>query len=137
MAKKQIKKVTKLEFIAGQAKPGPELASLGIDMGGFTKQFNDATKDRAGDVVPVIIKAYGDRSFDFELKTSPVSFLLKKYAKIEKGSQTPPTDIVGTVTKEQVEEIAKYKMPDLNTRDLKSSISMVEGTAKNMGIKIS
>ena len=135
MAKK-IKRIAKLQFMAGQAKPGPELAGLGIDMPGFTRAFNDATKDRMGDLVPVVITAYEDRSFAFVLKTTPVSAMLKKAAKIESGSKKPPKEIAGKVTMQQVEEIAKYKMPDLNTKDLAKAISQVKGTALNMGIEI-
>lgn len=135
MAKK-VKRVAKLQFIAGQAKPGPELAGLGIDMAGFTRAFNDATKDRAGDVVPVVITAYDDRSFDFILKTTPASNMLKKAAKLESGSKKPPKEIVGKVTLKQVEEIAKYKMPDLNCTTLESAVKQVKGTARNMGIEV-
>lgn len=136
MAKK-LTRVAKLQFPAGQAKPGPALAGLGIDMVGFTRAFNDATKDRNGDIVPVVIKAYSDRSFEFELKTTPTSVMIKKALGIKSGSQKSGKEIVGEITLEQVREIAKYKMKDLNTVDLEAAMRMVIGTAKNMGIKIS
>ena len=134
MAKKKVTRIAKLQFMAGQAKPGPELAGIGIEMGGFTKDFNDATRDRMGELVPVVITAYEDRSYDFVLKTTPASFLLKKAAKVDKGSATPNAENVGTVTLDQVKEIAEYKMPDLNTADMDAAISMVIGTAKSLGI---
>lgn len=135
MAKK-IKRIAKLQLKAGQAKPGPELAGLGIDMAGFTRAYNDATKDRAGDVVPVVITAYDDRSFAFVLKTTPTSNLIKKAAKLESASKKPPHDIVGEITIKQVEEIAKYKLVDMNGEKLESAMKQVKGTARNMGIKI-
>ncbi|WP_342268860.1 50S ribosomal protein L11 [Spiroplasma endosymbiont of Aspidapion aeneum] len=135
MAKK-IKRIAKLEFMAMQAKPGAELASLGINMPQFTQQFNDATKDRVGDVVPVIITAYDDKSFDFELKTSPVAFLLKKAAGIEKGAKLPGKEFVATLSVDKVREIAEYKMKDLNAYNIDAAIRIVEGSARNMGIKV-
>ena len=135
MAKK-VTRIAKLQFQAGQAKPGPELAGLGIDMGGFTKQFNDATRDRNGSVVPVVITAYDDRSFEFVLKTTPASNMLIKAAGISKGASNSLKETVGTVTIKQLEEIANYKLEDLNTTSLDAAISMLKGTAKNMGIKI-
>ena len=134
MAKK-ITRIAKLQFLAGQAKPGPALAGLGIDMPKFTKAFNDATKDRNGDIVPVVITAYGDRSFDFVLKTTPVSAMIKKVLKIEKGAKNSKKEVVGTLSKIQLEEIAKHKLVDLNTDDIDMAISMVKGTCKNMGVK--
>ncbi|BDV03188.1 MAG: 50S ribosomal protein L11 [Candidatus Hepatoplasma crinochetorum] len=135
MAKK-LTRVAKLQFPAGQAKPGPSLAGLGIDMVGFTRSFNDATKDRNGDIVPVIIKAYSDRSFEFELKTTPTSVMIKKALGIKSGSQKSKKEIVGKLTIDQIKEIAKYKMQDLNTKDLKAAMRMVIGTAKNMGVDV-
>ncbi|MBQ0036514.1 MAG: 50S ribosomal protein L11 [Firmicutes bacterium] len=135
MAKK-VAKVCKLQFKAGQAKPGPALASAGINMPQFCTQFNDQTKDRAGDVVPVIITAYEDKSFDFVLKTTPAAFLLKKAAGIEKASGTPNTVKAGKVTKAQIKEIAEYKLPDLNANDVDAAMKIIEGTAKNMGIEV-
>jgi large subunit ribosomal protein L11 len=135
MAKK-VTRIAKLQFVAGQAKPGPELAGLGIDMAGFTREFNDATKDRSGKVVPVVITAYDDRSYEFVLKTTPASNMILEALNLKKGSSNALKEKVGSISKKQIEEIAKYKMEDLNTNSLKSAISMVEGTAKNMGIEI-
>ena len=135
MAKK-VAEVCKLQFEAGMAKPGPALASAGINMPQFCTQFNDQTKDRKGDVVPVIITAYEDKSFDFVLKTTPAAFLLKKAAKIAKASGKPNTEKAGKVTKSQVKEIAEYKLPDLNANDVKAAMKIIEGTARNMGIEV-
>ena len=135
MAKK-VAKVCKLQFEAGQAKPGPALASAGINMPQFCTQFNDQTKDRKGDIVPVIITAYEDKSFTFVLKTTPAAFLLKKAAKIQKASGTPNTVKAGKVTKSQVKEIAEYKMQDLNANDVEAAMKIIEGTARNMGIEV-
>lgn len=135
MAKK-VTRVAKLQFIAGQAKPGPSLATLGIDMVGFVKAYNDATREFGSDIVPVVITAYDDRSFEFKLKTIPVSSLLKKATKIEKGSSNAHSDIVGEVTLEQLREIAEYKIKDLNTSEIEQAIKQIQGTAKNMGIKV-
>ncbi len=136
MAKRELKRIAKLEFMAGQAKPGPALAGLGIDMGGFTKEFNDATRERAGDVVPVVIKCYTDRSFEFTLKTTPASRMLLKAAGIKKGSVNAKTDKVATITLDQLREIAEYKLEDLNANDVDAAMNIVAGTAKNMGIDI-
>lgn len=133
---KQINRIAKLEFIGCEAKPGPELASLGINMPQFCVKFNEQTKDRKGEVVPVVITAYRDKSFDFILKTTPAAVLLKKAAGVEKGSGKASTDIVGKVTREQITEIAKYKMPDLNTNNIEQAIKIIAGTARNMGISV-
>ncbi|MCI6271359.1 MAG: 50S ribosomal protein L11 [Erysipelotrichaceae bacterium] len=122
--------------MAGQAKPGPALASAGINMPQFCTAFNDATKDRAGDIVPVIITAYEDKSFDFVLKTTPASVLLKKAANIQKGSGNAKTTKVGKISVEKVREIAEYKMPDLNANDIDAAVKIIAGTAKNMGIVV-
>ncbi|AJM71611.1 50S ribosomal protein L11 [Mycoplasma yeatsii] len=135
MAKK-ITRIAKLEFMAMQAKPGAELASLGINMPEFTRQFNDATKDRAGDVVPVVITAYDDKSFDFVLKTTPAAAMLKKAAKIDKGASNAKTQTVATISAEDVRKIAEYKMPDLNANTIEAAMKQIAGTAKNMGIKV-
>jgi len=135
MAKK-IARVCKLEFMAGQAKPGPALASAGINMPQFCTAFNDATKDRMGDVVPVIITAYEDKSFDFVLKTTPASLMLKKAAGITKASDNAKATKVGKVTREQLRQIAEYKMPDLNANDIEGAMNIVAGTARNMGIEV-
>ncbi len=135
MAKK-VAKICKLNFEAGQAKPGPALASAGINMPQFCSQFNDATKDRHGDIVPVIITAYEDKSFDFVLKTTPAAFLLRKAAGVEKGSGTPNSVKAGKITKAQLQEIAEYKMPDLNANDVEAAMRIIAGTARNMGIEV-
>ncbi|MDD5791159.1 MAG: 50S ribosomal protein L11 [Erysipelotrichaceae bacterium] len=135
MAKK-VAKVCKLQFMAGSAKPGPALASAGINMPQFCTQFNDATKDRKGDIVPVIITAYEDKSFEFVLKTTPAADLLKKAAGVKKASGTPNTVTAGTITEAQLREIAEYKLPDLNANDVEAAMRIVAGTARNMGIKI-
>lgn len=133
---KEVVRVAKLQFKAGQAKPGPELAGLGIVMPQFTKEFNDATKDRGSEPVPVAITIYKDKSFDFKLFTAPASYMLKKAAKIEKGAGNSKTEIAGTITKEQLEEIANYKIQDLNTNEVEPAMRIILGTAKNMGIKV-
>lgn len=121
--------------MAGGAKPGPALASAGINMPQFCNAFNDATKDRKGDVVPVIITAYEDKSFDFELKTTPAANMLKKAAGISKASGDQK-QTAGTITVDQLREIAEYKMPDLNANDVEAAMKIVAGTARNMGIKV-
>mgnify|MGYP003518674784 CR=1 FL=1 len=135
MAKK-IAKVCKLQFMGGQAKPGPALASAGINMPQFCSAFNDATKDRKGDLVPVKITAYEDKSFDFVLKTTPAAVKLKQAAGIEKAAANSKTTKAGSITKEQLKEIAEYKMPDLNANDVEAAMKIVAGTARNMGIEI-
>nr|WP_201773598.1 50S ribosomal protein L11 [Spiroplasma eriocheiris] len=132
----KITRIAKLEFPAGQAKPGPELASLGINMPQFTTQFNEATKDRMGDIVPVVITAFDDKSFKFELKTTPAAILLKKAANIQKGSPKAKEQKVATISVDQVRKIAEYKLPDLNANDVEAAMRIIAGTAKNMGIVI-
>lgn len=135
MAKK-VAKVCKLQFPAGGAKPGPALASAGINMPKFCTEFNDKTKDRKGDIVPVIITAYEDKSFDFVIKTTPAAFLLKKAAGIAKASGTPKTVKAGKITVDQLREIAEYKMPDLNANSVEAAMKIIAGTARNMGITV-
>lgn len=135
MAKK-VAKVCKLQFPAGGAKPGPALASAGINMPQFCTDFNAKTADRKGDIVPVIITAYEDKTFDFVIKTTPAAILLKKAAGIAKASGTPNTVKAGKITEAQLREIAEYKMPDLNANDVEGAMRIVAGTAKNMGIEI-
>lgn len=132
---KRVAKVCKLQFQAGGARPGPALASAGINMPQFCTAFNDATKDRKGDIVPVIITAYEDKSFEFVLKTTPAANLLKKAAGISTASGDQK-QIAGTITVDQLKEIAEYKMPDLNANDIDAAMRIVAGTARNMGIKI-
>lgn len=134
--KKEVTRIAKLELVGGQAKPGPALASVGINMAEFTKAFNDKTKDRNGDVVPVVITAYKDKSFDFEIKTTPTTILLKKAANIQKGASNAKTTKVATISKEKALEIARYKLVDLNATDEEAALRMVAGTAKQMGIEI-
>lgn len=133
---KKVAKICKLQFQAGGAKPGPALASAGINMPQFCSAFNDATKERGGDIVPVIITAYEDKSFDFVLKTTPAASLLKKAAKIAKASGSAKAVKAGKITMEQLREIAEYKMPDLNANDVESAMRIVAGTARNMGIVV-
>lgn len=133
---KKVAKVAKLQFPAGGARPGPAIAGLGINMPQFTQQFNDATKDRMGDIVPVVITIFDDKSFELELKTTPAAHLLKKAASIDKGASNPLTEKVATITSEQLKEIAEYKMPDLNANDIDAAMRIIAGTAKNMGIHI-
>ncbi len=135
MAKK-VAKICKLQFAAGGAKPGPALAGAGINMPQFCTAFNDQTKDRHGDIVPVIITAYEDKSFDFVLKTSPAAFMIKKAAGVQKASGTPNTVKAGKITRAQLKEIAEYKMPDLNANDVEAAMRIIAGTARNMGIEV-
>ncbi len=139
MAKK-IAGYIKLQIPAGQASPsppvGPALGQQGVNIMEFVKAFNAKTADQAGMIIPVVITVYADRSFSFILKTPPASVLLKKAAGIEKGSGEPNREKVGSVTRKQVEEIAKTKMPDLTAADLDAAIRTIEGTARSMGIEI-
>lgn len=132
---KKVAKICKLQFPAGGARPGPALASAGINMPQFCTAFNDATRDRGGDLVPVIITAYEDKSFDFVLKTTPAAIMLKKAAGIKKASSNQK-EVSGTITVDQLREIAEYKLPDLNANDVESAMKIVAGTARNMGIKV-
>lgn len=133
---KKIAKVVKLELIGGEAKPGPKLASAGIVMPKFCTDFNAKTADRRGEIIPVIITAYEDKSFDFVIKTSPVAGLLLKAAGIQKGSSNSKTTKVGHISKDQLRQIAEYKMPDLNCNDVEAAMRIIAGSARNMGIVI-
>ena len=139
MAKK-ILTVIKLQIPAGQANPappvGPALGQHGLQIQDFCSKFNDASKDRMGDIVPVEITVYEDRTFDFIMKTSPAAILIKKYAKIKKGSGKPNLEKIGSLTKAQVKEIAEIKLPDLNTNDVEQAMKIIEGTARQMGVEI-
>jgi large subunit ribosomal protein L11 len=139
MAKK-IKTVVKLQLPAGAANPAPPVGTVlgphGINLQEFCRQFNDATKDMKGDVVPAEITIFEDRSFKFILKTPPAAALLKKAAGIEKGSGNPLTTKVGKVSKADVRKIAEKKLPDLNTDNLDAAERIIRGTAKNMGIEV-
>ena len=139
MAKK-LTAVVKLQLPAGKATPAPPVGSAlgphGINIPGFTKEFNAKTQDKAGLIIPVIVTIYQDRSFSFVLKTPPAPVLIKKACNLELASATPNTTKVGKITKAQVEEIAKLKMVDLNAANLESACSMVAGTARSMGIEV-
>ena len=139
MAKK-LKTQIKLQIPAGAATPappvGPALGQHGLPIGDFVKQFNDASKDRRGEIVPIIINVYEDRTFDFIMKTAPTSDMIKKAAGIQKGSGKPLTEKVGSITKAQLKEIAEKKMPDLNTRDVEAAMKIIAGTCRQMGIDI-
>jgi large subunit ribosomal protein L11 len=139
MAKK-IKALVKLQIPAGAANPappvGPALGQHGVAIQDFCTKFNAKTKDKKGDILPVVITIFEDRTFTFIVKTPPAAELLKKAAKVQKGSGKPLTEKVGKVTKKQVEEIAKLKMPDLNAKNLEGAIRIIEGTARQMGITI-
>lgn len=139
MAKK-IKTKIKLQITGGQANPappvGPALGQHGLNIAGFCKEFNDKTKDRMGDTVPVEITVYEDRSYDFILKTSPASVLIKKAANIKKGSGKPLTEKVGSISQAQLEEIAKVKMSDLSANDIEAAKKIIAGTARQMGVDI-
>lgn len=139
MAKKIIGSI-KLQVKGGQANPsppiGPALGQHGVNIAEFCKTFNARTQDQTGTVIPVIITIYADRSFSFITKTPPASVLLKQSAKIAKGSSEPNREKVGSVTRKQVEEIAKVKMEDLNAIDLDGAVRIIEGTARSMGVTV-
>ena len=140
MAEKEIGNIIKLQIPAGKASPappvGPALGSSGINIMQFVKDFNDRTANMGGLKIPVVITVYKDKSFDFITKEPPMAVLIKKAAKIEKASGKPNKEKVATITKAQVEEIAKQKMPDLNAASLESAMSMVAGTARSMGVVV-
>jgi len=139
MAKK-INAIVKLQLPAGKATPGPPVGSSlgphGINIPGFTKEFNEKTRGQEGLIIPVVITIYADRSFTFVLKTPPAAVLIKKACKIESGSAKPNKNKVATITKEQEKEIATLKMPDLNAASLEAAMSMVAGTARSMGVVV-
>ncbi len=139
MAKKLLTQV-KLQIPGGAANPappiGPALGQHGVNIAGFCKEFNEKTKDKNGEIVPVVISIYEDRSFSFIMKTPPVAEMIKKAAGIQKGSGKPLQEKVGKITKKQVREIAEKKMPDLNAHTVEAAMSMVEGTAKQMGVTV-
>lgn len=140
MAKK-IAKMIKLQIPAGKATPAPPVGTVlgpaGINLQEFCTKFNDATRDKMGDVLPVEISVYDDRSFDFVIKTPPAAFLIKKYAKINKAASKGSTETVATLTTDQLREIAEIKLPDLNAYTVEEAMKIVEGTARNMGVKVS
>ena len=137
---KPIKTIVKLQIPAGKANPappvGPALGQHGINIGDFVSRFNDASKEMSGDIVPVEITVYEDRSFDFKMKTPPASDLLRKAAGVEKGSAKPPAQKAGKVSKAQIKEIAERKMEDLNANDIEGAMKIIEGTARSMGIEV-
>ena len=139
MAKQVVRKI-KLQIAAGKATPAPPVGTVlgpaGINLQEFCTKFNDATRDKMGDILPVEISLYEDRSYDFKLKTPPAAFLLKKYAKINKGSTKGKNETVGTISRATLKEIAETKLADLNAYDVDAAMKIIEGTAKNMGIKV-
>jgi large subunit ribosomal protein L11 len=140
MAKKRVAAIVKIQLPAGQATPAPPVGTAlgphGVQTMEFCKQYNAATENQRGSVIPVEITIYEDRSFTFVLKTSPTPVLLRQAAKITKASQTPGKEVIGTITQAQLEEIAQTKMPDLNANDLEAAKLQVAGTARSMGIKV-
>ena len=140
MAEKKVTNVIKLQIPAGKATPappvGPALGSSGVNIMQFVKEFNDRTAKEAGMTIPVVITVYQDKSFTFVTKVPPVAVLIKKAAKIEKASGKPNKEKVATLTNAQVKEIAEQKMPDLNAASLETAMSMVEGTARSMGVVV-
>jgi large subunit ribosomal protein L11 len=140
MAKKPIKSYIKLQCPGGQATPappvGPALGQHGVNIGDFVRRFNDATADKQGTTIPVLISVYQDNTFDFILKSPPAAVLLKKAAGLAKGAGLTGKEIVGEVTKAQVQEIAETKLNDLNTNNIEAAMRIIEGTARNMGIAV-
>ena len=138
-APKKLETQIKLQIAAGQANPsppvGPALGQHGLNIMDFCKAFNEKTQQQAGTVLPVIINVYADRSFDFVVKSPPASFLIKKYAKIKKGSGEPHKEKVGKLTEADLQEIAKIKMEDLSAFDLDQAVKIIAGSARSMGVK--
>lgn len=139
MAKEAVKEI-KLQIPAGKATPAPPVGTVlgpaGVNSNEFCTKFNDATKDKMGDVLPVVISVYEDRSFDFVIKTPPTAFLIKKTLKLKKGAANGANETVATLTKDQLREIAEIKLPDLNAYDVEAAMETVAGTARNMGVTI-
>ena len=140
MAKKQVAAVVKIQIPAGQASPAPPVGTAlgphGVAIMDFCKDYNAKTEDKRGQIVPVEITIYEDRSFSFILKTPPTPFLIRQAAGLETAANNPGREVAGTITKAQVEEIANTKMPDLNAIDLEGAMLQVEGTARSMGVKV-
>lgn len=136
----EVTKIVKLQIPAGKATPAPPVGTVlgpaGINLQEFCTKYNDATRDKMGDILPVEIKIYEDRSFDFVIKTPPAPFLILKYANVKKGSSKGKNEIVGSLTTAQLKEIAEIKLPDLNCYDVETAMKIVAGTALNMGIEI-
>ena len=139
MAKEAVKKI-KLQIEAGKATPAPPVGTVlgpaGINLQDFCTKYNEATREKMGDVLPVEISIYEDRSFDFVIKTPPTAFLLKKFAKIQKGSAKGSSETVATISQDTLREIAEIKLPDLNCDDVEKAMSQIIGTAKNMGVTV-
>ena len=139
MAKK-INAIVKLQLPAGKATPGPPVGSSlgphGINIAGFTKEFNEKTASQAGFIIPVVITIYQDRSFDFVLKTPPAAVLIKKAIGLETGSAKPNKQKVGTIKRDKIREIATLKMPDLNASSVEQAMKMIEGSARSMGVVV-
>ena len=137
---KQVTKEVKLQIPAGKATPAPPVGTVlgptGINLQEFCTKYNDATRDKMGDILPVQISIYEDRTFDFVIKTPPAAFLIKKVAKIKSGSKKGSKEIVATLTKAQLRESAETKLPDLNAYTVEEAMKIVEGTALNMGVKV-
>jgi len=140
MAGKKVKTVIKINLSAGEATPAPPVGTAlgphGVAIMDFVKAYNEKTAQMKGNVVPAVITIYEDRTFDFEIKKAPVSAMIKKQLSLERGSGTTPREIVGTLTQAQVEEIAKDKMDDLNTKDIEAAKKIVAGTARSMGVSV-
>ena len=140
MAEKEVVNVSKLQIEAGKATPappvGPALGSSGINIMQFVKEFNDKTANQPGMIIPVVISVYKDKSFDFITKVPPVAVLIKKAIKIQKGSGKPNRDKVANITKSKIREIAEQKIPDVNAASIETAMSMVEGTARSMGVVV-
>lgn len=139
MAKQLVKKI-KAQARGGQANPapplGPVLGQAGIDINGFCTQFNEKTQDKQGQLIPIVINVYDDRSFDFELKQPPAAAMIIEKAKLKKGSGEPNKNKVGKLTQSQLKEIAEAKMPDLNARDVEQAMKIIAGTARSMGVTV-
>ena len=141
MAKKKIEAIIKLQVAAGKANPsppiGPALGQHGVNIMGFCKEFNAKTQGmEPGMPIPVEISVYSDRSFTFEMKTPPASYLIKKAIKVKSGSSNPSKDFIGTITREQLEAIAKVKDPDLTAADIDAAVRIIAGSARSMGVKV-
>lgn len=139
MAKEIVKKI-KLQIPAGKATPAPPVGTVlgpaGINLQDFCTKYNDATREHMGDILPVEISVYDDRSFDFIIKTPPAAFLIKKAAKVNKGAGKAGSEVAGKITKDQLKEIAETKLPDLNAYTVEEAMKIVAGTARNMGIEV-
>ena len=137
---KQIVKEVKLQIPAGKATPAPPVGTVlgpaGLNLQDFCTKYNDATREKMGDILPVVISIYDDRSFDFVIKTPPTPFLIKKTLGLKKGGVKGASETVGTLSQEQLKQIAEIKMPDLNCYDIEAAMKIVEGTARNMGVKV-